>query len=122
MRRDTLRASSRSERSTSMMTDAVSRRLFLKHLGVAGAGAMAYSAHRANALSIVKPQAATAPPSAAQRKAAATRAQRMAWWHEAKFGMFIHWGLYSVIGQHEWAKEVEGVPLVQYELLAKHFT
>jgi alpha-L-fucosidase len=26
---------------------------------------------------------------------------RMKWWHEAKFGMFIHWGLYSVIGRHE---------------------
>ena len=35
--------------------------------------------------------------------------------------MFIHWGLYSVIGQHEWAKEVEGIPLAQYELFAKHF-
>ena len=23
------------------------------------------------------------------------RAARLAWWHEAKFGMFIHWGLYS---------------------------
>ncbi len=45
----------------------------------------------------------------------------MAWWHEAKFGMFIHWGLYSVIGQHEWAKEHEGVPIPQYEILAKHF-
>ncbi len=45
----------------------------------------------------------------------------MEWWHEAKFGMFIHWGLYSVIGQHEWAKELEGVPISQYEILAKHF-
>jgi alpha-L-fucosidase len=45
----------------------------------------------------------------------------MAWWHEAKFGMFIHWGLYSVIGQHEWAKEFEGIPIPQYEILAKHF-
>ena len=25
----------------------------------------------------------------------ADRAQRMQWWHEARFGMFIHWGLYS---------------------------
>jgi alpha-L-fucosidase len=46
----------------------------------------------------------------------------MKWWHEARFGMFIHWGLYSVIGQHEWAMEVEGIPVAQYEQLAKHFT
>lgn len=25
------------------------------------------------------------------------RQKRMAWWKEAKFGMFIHWGLYSVL-------------------------
>ena len=24
--------------------------------------------------------------------------ERMAWWREAKFGMFIHWGAYSIIG------------------------
>jgi alpha-L-fucosidase len=46
----------------------------------------------------------------------------MQWWHEAKFGMFIHWGLYSVIGQHEWAMEREGIPVVEYQRLAKHFT
>jgi alpha-L-fucosidase len=46
----------------------------------------------------------------------------MKWWHEARFGMFIHWGLYSVIGQHEWAMEVEGIPVAQYQQLAKHFT
>jgi len=50
-----------------------------------------------------------------------TRAQRMKWWHEARFGMFIHWGLYSLIGQGEWAIEHEGIPLSQYEILAKHF-
>src|SRR5580658_5983068 len=47
--------------------------------------------------------------------------RRMQWWQEAKFGMFIHWGLYSVIGRHEWAMEMEGVPIPQYEMLAKHF-
>ena len=96
-----------------------SRRSFLKGLGAAGA--LAVSAAHSEALAL--PDAGRveqSSPSMAQQ--AATRAQRMAWWHEAKFGMFIHWGLYSVIGQHEWAKEVEGVPLAQYELLAKHFT
>ena len=52
----------------------------------------------------------------------ADRDRRMKWWHEARFGMFIHWGLYAVIGQHEWAMEVEGIPVAQYQLLAKHFT
>ena len=49
------------------------------------------------------------------------RRRRMTWWHEAKFGMFIHWGLYSVIGRHEWAMECEGIPVAEYEKLADRF-
>jgi alpha-L-fucosidase len=33
----------------------------------------------------------------------------------------FHWGLYSVLGQEEWAMEEEGIPISQYELMAKHF-
>ena len=36
-----------------------------------------------------------------------TRAARMQWWHAAKFGMFIHFGVYSTIGRHEWVMENE---------------
>src|SRR5690242_5335646 len=53
--------------------------------------------------------------------AAATREQRMKWWHEARFGMFIHWGLYSVLGRHEWVMENEGIPVAEYEQLATRF-
>ena len=49
------------------------------------------------------------------------RTRRMKWWHEAKFGMFIHWGLYSVLGRHEWVMENEGIPGPEYEQLAKRF-
>jgi len=49
------------------------------------------------------------------------RARRMRWWHEAKFGMFIHFGLYSLIGRHEWVMEMEGIPVAEYEKLAKKF-
>ena len=49
------------------------------------------------------------------------RARRMKWWHEAKFGVFIHWGLYSVVGRHEWVMEMEGIPVDEYELLAQKF-
>jgi alpha-L-fucosidase len=61
------------------------------------------------------------PPTPADLKQAATREQRMQWWHDAKFGMFIHFGTYSLIGRQEWAREMEGTPTLQYELLAKHF-
>ncbi len=51
----------------------------------------------------------------------ADRERRMQWWHQARFGMFIHWGLYSVLGRHEWAMENEGIPVAEYEQLAKQF-
>jgi len=49
------------------------------------------------------------------------RIRRMKWWHEAKFGMFIHWGLYSVIGRHEWVMEMEAIPVAEYEQLTTRF-
>lgn len=51
----------------------------------------------------------------------ADRDRRMQWWHEARFGMFIHFGLYSVLGRHEWAMEQEGIPVAEYQQLAKQF-
>jgi alpha-L-fucosidase len=35
--------------------------------------------------------------------------------------MFVHWGLYSVIGHQEWVMESEGIPVPEYEKLARHF-
>ncbi len=32
---------------------------------------------------------------------------RMRWWTDARFGMFIHWGLYSSPARHEWVKKME---------------
>jgi len=97
------------------------RRSFLKQFGAAGALALAATKSEGLALPSGAGSGAQAGVSASDNMQAATRAQRMKWWHEAKFGMFIHFGLYSLIGQHEWSKEVEGIPLSQYELLAKHF-
>src|SRR5579864_5802838 len=51
----------------------------------------------------------------------ADRVRRMQWWHAAKFGMFIHWGLYSVHGRHEWAMEDEAIPIEEYMQFAKQF-
>jgi alpha-L-fucosidase len=66
------------------------------------------------------PLANAQTPSPAPEESA-DRERRMKWWHDAKFGMFIHWGLYSVRGRHEWAMENEAIPLGEYEPLAKRF-
>lgn len=46
------------------------------------------------------------------------RARRLEWFRQARFGMFIHWGLYAQLGRHEWVQELERWPRRQYEPLA----
>ena len=56
--------------------------------------------------------------------------ERIAWWREARFGMFIHWGVYAVpagrwegkVGGGEWIMEHRHIPISQYEPLAEQFT
>ena len=52
---------------------------------------------------------------------ASTRSERMSWWREARFGMFVHFGLYSQIGRNEWAMVCENIPPEEYALLADTF-
>jgi len=51
-------------------------------------------------------------------KAERDRTRRMKWWHEARFGMFIHWGLYAQLGRNEWVMNRERIPVGEYEKLA----
>ena len=55
----------------------------------------------------------------------------LAWWREARFGLFIHWGIYAVHAGEwagktvptlcEWVMAHEKIPLAQYRELAKCF-
>jgi len=47
-----------------------------------------------------------------------TSESRMKWWHESRFGLLIHWGLYSQLARHEWAMNRERIPKEEYEKLA----
>ncbi len=49
------------------------------------------------------------------------RQRRLEWFRDARFGMFIHWGLYSQLGRHEWVMNRERIPLEEYEPLADSF-
>ena len=49
------------------------------------------------------------------------RDARMAWWRDARFGMFIHWGIYAVPAQGEWYMTTAKVPRATYEKFADPF-
>ena len=57
-----------------------------------------------------------------EEQTAATRDARMAWWREARFGMFVHYGLYAQVGRNEWALALENYPADEYEKLADTFS
>jgi len=40
---------------------------------------------------------------------------RLAWWQHDRFGMFIHFGLYSMAARHEWVKKIEGIEDGEYD-------
>ena len=43
------------------------------------------------------------------------------WYQDAKFGMFIHWGLYSILARGEWVMHNEKIPVAEYEPLVQQF-
>jgi alpha-L-fucosidase len=45
----------------------------------------------------------------------------LGWWTEARFGLFIHWGIYAVAGRHEWVKEQERLSDERYQRYFDHF-
>ena len=40
--------------------------------------------------------------------------QRTAWYRQARFGMFIHWGLYAIPARGEWVRSTERMPEADY--------
>ncbi|MBI4975943.1 MAG: alpha-L-fucosidase [Spirochaetes bacterium] len=48
-------------------------------------------------------------------------AANLRWFRDAKWGLFIHYGLYSQLGKGEWALYTEKIPLAEYERLAGSF-
>lgn len=43
------------------------------------------------------------------------------WFQDAKFGLFIHWGVYSILADGEWVMQVKQIPVSQYENLPAFF-
>jgi len=43
------------------------------------------------------------------------------WFQDAKFGLFVHWGVYSVLGDGEWVMNNQKIPVADYEKLPAFF-
>jgi len=67
--------------------------------------ALSGPAHRASAQTDVPPE----------RRAARE------WYQDARFGMFIHWGVYSLLGDGEWVMQNRKITVPEYEWLATTF-
>jgi alpha-L-fucosidase len=50
------------------------------------------------------------------------REAALTWFADAKYGLFLHYGLYSLIGRHEWVQYREQIPVGEYAELQHHFT
>ena len=48
-------------------------------------------------------------------------AEARIWFRDAKFGLFVHWGVYSLLGKGEWVMERDKLPIAEYEKLPPRF-
>ncbi len=54
--------------------------------------------------------------------AQAPRGAAIEWFKEARFGLFMHYGLYSLLGRGEWVQHAEKIPVTEYAKLKDDFT
>ena len=47
--------------------------------------------------------------------------QAREWFQDARFGLFVHWGVYSVLGDGEWVMNNQRIPIADYEKLPAFF-
>jgi len=63
------------------------------------------------------------------KKKESKQSDRMDWWREARFGLFLHWGIYSIPAGEwkgnttygEWIRESAQIPIKQYDEFVKQF-
>lgn len=50
------------------------------------------------------------------------RGAALDWFDNARFGLFLHYGLFSLLGRHEWLQFREKIPVAEYAKLKDDFT
>jgi len=65
---------------------------------------------------------ATAGASAEPQPVGGSRAETLEWFRKARFGLFMHYGVYSLLGRGEWVQLRERIPVAEYGKLKDRFT
>src|SRR6266850_841606 len=81
------------------------------------------------ALSLIIAGTQAQTPSRDNQESQSDYAARMKWWSEARFGLFIHWGLYSIpagewkgqTGYGEWIRHSAHIPVGEYDKFLEQF-
>ena len=55
------------------------------------------------------------------REKSVANAKARRWVEDAKFGLFVHWGVYSLLGKGEWAMNNDKLPISEYQKLPPRF-
>lgn len=93
----------------------MNRRTFLKwSAAVVASAAVSTKAHAENTPSWLR--------SHEQTYEANPRQTALDWFRDAEFGLFLHYGLYSLLGRNEWVQFNEKIPVAKYAKLKDHFT
>jgi alpha-L-fucosidase len=72
-------------------------------------------------LMIRDPAAVAAQEPVAPQRDPDANARARRWFEDAKFGMFVHWGVYSLLGRGEWVMNNDKLPISEYEKLPPRF-
>ncbi|MGQ1784485.1 MULTISPECIES: alpha-L-fucosidase [unclassified Saccharicrinis] len=96
----------------------MNRRKFIELSALAGTAAMFFP-------SCVGQKEESLPPFLKGKKdlyATDPRKAAIEWFREARYGMFIHYGLYSLLGRGEWVQLSDKIHVAEYAKLADRFT
>jgi alpha-L-fucosidase len=94
------------------------RRKFIQYSALAGAASLILP-------SCLGPNETTIPNYLSDYKdlyAKDPREASIKWFENARYGMFIHYGLYSILGRHEWVQYKERIHVAEYAKLKEQFT
>jgi len=87
--------------------------------------AMVFSSRDMNAqkkkANVAEPAKETVEFSLPSKETDEQKAERMLWWSDARFGMFIHWGIYSQAAREAWVKYCEYMSEEEYSKYFKYF-